>query len=90
VYCYATGRKLSFSLGQYTTAFQSEVYAIKPCGVENLNRNYKNRNIYILSDSQTAIIALDKPQITSKLVWDCHQSLTQLARHILADMSARV
>jgi ribonuclease HI len=25
--------------------------------------------------------ALDKHQITSKLVWDCHQSLTQLARH---------
>jgi ribonuclease HI len=28
-----------------------------------------------------AIKALGKHQITSKLVWDCHQSLTQLARH---------
>jgi hypothetical protein len=35
---------------------------------------------YILSDSQAAIKALDKHQITSKLVWDCHQSLTQLAK----------
>jgi hypothetical protein len=25
VYCYRTGQKLSFSLGQYTTAFQVEV-----------------------------------------------------------------
>jgi hypothetical protein len=57
------------------------VYAIKSCAVENLDRNYKNRNVYILSDSQAAIKALDKHQITSKLVWDCHRSLTQLARH---------
>jgi ribonuclease HI len=28
-----------------------------------------------------AIKALVKYQITSKLVWDCHQSLMQLARH---------
>jgi hypothetical protein len=40
--------------------------------VENLDRNYKNRNIYILSDSQAAIKALGKHQNTSKLVWDCH------------------
>jgi dihydrofolate reductase len=57
------------------------VYAIKPCTVENLDRNYKNRNIYILSDTQTAIKALGKYQITSKLVWDCHRSLVQLAKH---------
>jgi ribonuclease HI len=80
VYCYGTGRKLSLSLGQYTTIFQAEVYAIKSCAVENLDRNYKNRNIYILSDSQEAIKALDTHQITSKLAWDCYQSLTQLAR----------
>jgi ribonuclease HI len=41
----------------------------------------KNRNIYILSDSQAAIEALDKHQITSKLVCDCHQYPTQLAKH---------
>jgi hypothetical protein len=28
-----------------------------------------------------AIKALGKNQITSKLVWDCHQSLIQLAKH---------
>jgi hypothetical protein len=51
------------------------------CAVENLDRNYKNRNIYILADSHAAIKALGKHQITSKLVWDCHKSLTQLAEH---------
>jgi hypothetical protein len=81
VYWYGTRRKLSFSLGQYTTVFQAEVYAIKTCADDNIDRNNKNRNIYIISDSQAAIKALDKHQITSKLVWDCHQFLTQLARH---------
>jgi hypothetical protein len=63
------------------TVFQAEVYAIKACTDENIDRNYKNKNIYILSDRQAAIEALDKHQIASKLVWDCHQSLMQLARH---------
>jgi hypothetical protein len=36
---------------------------------------------YILSDSQAAIKALGKHPITLKLVWDCHQSLIQLASH---------
>jgi ribonuclease HI len=72
---------LSFSLGQYTTIFQAEAYAIKACAVENVHRNYKNINIYILSDSQASFKALSQQQITSKLVWDCHQSLIQLARH---------
>jgi hypothetical protein len=47
----------------------------------NLDKNYRNRNSYILSDSQAAIKALGKHQITSKLVWNCHQSLIQLAEH---------
>jgi ribonuclease HI len=81
VYRYGTRRRLSFSLGQYTTVFQTEMYAIKACTDENIDRNYKNRNIYILYNSQAAIKALDKYQITSKLVWDCHQSLMQPAKH---------
>jgi ribonuclease HI len=80
VCCQGTGRKLSFSLGQHTTVFQAEVYAIKACISQNIDRGYKNRNIYILSDSQAALKALGKYQITSKLVRDCQQSLIQLAR----------
>jgi hypothetical protein len=68
VYCCGTGWKLSFSLGQYTRVFQTEMYAFMACTVENIDRNYKNWNIYILSDSQAAIKALGKHQITSKLV----------------------
>jgi hypothetical protein len=41
VYCHGTRRKLSFSLGQYITVFQAEVYAIKACAVENLDRTIR-------------------------------------------------
>jgi hypothetical protein len=57
------------------------VYDIKGCTVENPDINYKNRNINILSDSQAEIKALGNHQITSKLFWDSHQSLIQLATH---------
>jgi hypothetical protein len=60
VYCYGTGRKLSFNLRYSTTVFQAEVYAIKACTVDTLDRNYKNRNICILSDRQAAIKAFGK------------------------------
>jgi hypothetical protein len=60
VYCHGKRRKLSFSLGQYTTVFQAEVYAIMARAVENLDRDYKHRNIYIPSDSQASIKALGK------------------------------
>jgi hypothetical protein len=43
--------------------------------VENLDRNYRNSYIYILSDSQVAIKALSNHRITTKPVRDCHKSL---------------
>jgi hypothetical protein len=60
VCCQETRSKLSFSLGKHTTIFQAEVYAIKACISQNIDRGYKNRNIYNLSDSQAALKALGK------------------------------
>jgi ribonuclease HI len=61
--------------------FQAKVYAIKACVKENLEVNYRNMNIYILSDSQAALKALDKHQIYSDVVWDCYQTLMELSNH---------
>jgi hypothetical protein len=61
--------------------FPAEVCAIKACADENIKRGYHNRNIYILSDSQAAIKALDNCKIYLRLFWDCHQSLMTLAVH---------
>jgi hypothetical protein len=69
MYGYSIRWKLCFDcLGQYTAVFQVEVYAIKACTVEKLERNYTNRNIYILSESYTAIKAVDNYKINPQLV----------------------
>jgi len=44
-------------------------------------KGYTGRNIYILSDSQAVIKALNSFQINSKLVWDCYHSQVKLAEH---------
>jgi hypothetical protein len=49
VYGQGMRQRFSFSLGQYATVFQAEVYAIEACTDENIKRGYCNRNIYILS-----------------------------------------
>jgi hypothetical protein len=49
--------------------------------MEKTEKGYKERNIYIVSEIQAAIKALNNFQINSKLVWDCHQSLVELAKH---------
>ena len=39
--------------------FQAEIYTIKACIMENIEVGYKDRNTYIISDSQAAIKALN-------------------------------
>jgi hypothetical protein len=67
------------SVSGYTTVFQAEICAIKVCTMENTDKGYKGRNIYVLSDGQAAIKVLHNFQISSKLVWDCHESVVRLA-----------
>jgi ribonuclease HI len=47
----------------------------------NIEKGLKDRNIYILLNIQAAIKVLNNFQINSKLLWDCHQSLSKLAEH---------
>jgi len=49
--------------------------------MENIEKSFTGKNIYILSDGQEAIKNLESFQINYKLVWDCHQSLVKLADH---------
>jgi ribonuclease HI len=46
--------------------------------MDNIEKSYMGKNIYILSYSQAAVKALDSFNINSKLVWDCHQCLMKL------------
>jgi hypothetical protein len=47
VYGYGTRRELSFSPGQHTRVPPAEVYAIKEYAAENIDRGYRNTNIYL-------------------------------------------
>jgi len=62
----------SCSLGLHTMVFQTEIYAIKVCLMEKVEKGYRGRNIYIISDSQAANKDLESFHINYKLVWDCH------------------
>jgi hypothetical protein len=56
--------------GLHTTVFQAEIYTFMACGMDNLENCYTHKNIYILTNSQAAIMALDSFQINYKLVWN--------------------
>jgi hypothetical protein len=56
-----------------TPQYSRQIYAINAQIIDNIEKGYKDRNIYILSDCQAAIKALNNFQINSKLVWYCHQ-----------------
>jgi len=65
-------------MGRYTSIFQAEVCAVGRCAEFNLQRNYRGKDIAILSDSQAAIKALSKAKITSKLVNEVRAVLDKL------------
>lgn len=68
----------SVNLGHYASIFQAEVYAIIECAEANLQKQYTNHTIYINSDSQAALLALDSNVVSSKLVEDCMARLNVL------------
>lgn len=73
------GVSVSIPMGQWTTVFLAEIYAILECASICLRRNYRLAKICIFSDSQAALNALKSPTCQSKLVWECRKLLKQLA-----------
>ena len=66
-------------LVKYTTVFQVETYAILRCAsILNILEN-TGEVVVICSDSQSAIKALHKPRVTSKLTRECIKELNELA-----------
>jgi ribonuclease HI len=69
---------LSLPVGKFATGFQSEMYAILQCACENIRRAHRNNRILIISDSQAALNALSSPNVTSRLVVECLDALSEL------------
>jgi len=74
-------KDFSVSLGKYATVFQAEVFAILWCATFISRRPYKDKVVYIYSDSQAGLRALDSCSFTSKLVYECHMALEELGRY---------
>jgi hypothetical protein len=72
VYRWCSRREHTFNLGLHITVFQAELYIIKACVMENTEKGYTGRNIYILFDGKAAIRALDSFKI------DPNQSATTI------------
>lgn len=60
-----------FPLGNYCSIFQAEVFAIIACTNEIASLGLHDKNIFIFSDSQAALKALDNPRTDSKIVSEC-------------------
>ena len=77
--------ELAIPLGKHNTVFQAEVKAItEGCALieDELDRGQDESTVCILSDSQAALLALDKLQITSKTVQDAVNALNKLGKRI--------
>ena len=70
--------KISFALGRCATVFQAELSAILACVQENLQRGYTGKHIYICSDSQAVLSALEMTRVNSTLMLDCKKALDEL------------
>ena len=68
-------------MGKFPSIFQAEIFAICVCVGECLKRGTRRADIYILSDSQAALMALSNYEVTSALALDCIVSLNHLGTH---------
>jgi ribonuclease HI len=84
VYGQSVKRRLSFSLGRYTTVFQAEIYAILACVHEIQSQNRPEKYVSICSDCQVALKALQAIRTMSPLVYQCQEALNDIStRHVV-------
>lgn len=81
IFCENPRKEIFVSLGRFSTVFQAEIFAIELCARECLETGYSGKKILICSDSQAAIKALVSYRVSSKLVWNCLETLICLGRN---------
>ena len=64
----------SVPLSTEATVFQAEIFAIRQSITYLKSVEPTDEQIYICSDSQTALRALNSPRVESKQIWDCVQA----------------
>jgi hypothetical protein len=79
VYGWGSKEGLASVLGSTLWHSKQKYMLLRPEQWRIIKKGYKDRNIHILSDNQTAIMALHNLETNSNIVWDCHQFLVELA-----------
>ena len=70
----------SYYLGQLSTVFQAEVFAISMAAEMLSEENVQQQKIAVLSDSQAAIKAIESNTVTSNSVLRCIQNLNLIGK----------
>ncbi|KAI5651394.1 RNase H domain-containing protein [Phthorimaea operculella] len=73
--------RLSTLLGYHNSVFQAEYLAISLATTAIAAREVKGHSIRILSDSMSVLQALNSHTMTSGLIYECHQRLTEVCKH---------
>ena len=68
-----------YPLGEHTSVFQAEIFALFENVTECMHRVFSGRQICIFTDSQATLRALLSSRHTSKLAWECHSRMQDLA-----------
>lgn len=79
IYRMSDGYAKCLRISDYCTVMQAEVMAIEMCVDECIKQRMANESIKVLIDSQAAIKAIDKEEITSKTVLRCKKKIAKLA-----------
>ena len=66
-----------YPLGKHTSVFQAEMFALFENVTECMHRTFSGRQICIFTDSPATLRAL----LSSKLAWECHSRMQDLAEH---------
>ncbi|XP_046145365.1 uncharacterized protein LOC123988657 [Osmia bicornis bicornis] len=73
--------EIAMSLDPHVSILQAEVFAIWACAKLCLERNYRDKHIYICSDSKAALGSIRATIMRSMLVQDCTDMLERLANN---------
>ncbi|XP_070071110.1 uncharacterized protein [Drosophila takahashii] len=74
--------KVSFRLLDHCSVFQAEVMAIQEAMSYVDTTKHCNTDIFIFSDSQAALMALDSYSTNSLTISECRKSLNEMATHL--------
>ena len=80
IFCESPQIEVSLSTGEYATVYQTELLAISRICKSDSICDLFGKDIYICTDSESAIKAVSSPLVTSRSVWECKTNLNDLGK----------